>query len=572
MLRLTTNVTVSPASSARSSSAAWRMSSIASGRVSANSAVSSSALSHCAVARPLDRARHEVAADRAAAPPATRAAPRDERPVLRLDDVEHALRRSTPGRCTAGRRTAARSARRRPARAACAPGAATGTGCSGEMWSPLADRPPRSVAPAATSSRPPVGEVRRDLDADVRHQPRGLRDQPLHVVDRRPASPTPAAAASGAVARCRCASTRCAASSRSRPAPRRSSAGAGRSSGGSPPAGGRARRAPRPAPRAPRSRSSSRLADPDEDPARERDPQLAGRRGSSPAAAPGPSSASPGAPTRSSRIDSSISPCDAVTSRSRARSSRDERAEVRVRQQPALERPLAAPRRRRRRSPRTRAPRAARARPGDAPGSSPVSTSSSLTRRRAAPSSRRSTSSGACRCGRCVANAQYLQCDTHVRDSDSVTLREKVTRRRIGRSLPSRLLRPVPPRGAGPAPDRRCDPGTGAAASWPADGPPPPHRARPRPRGRARCGLRARRGPAERRRGDRARRPAGAVDAGIYLARERGSTRPRASRCGSAHRQRGARAPEPARRPRAVRDPRHPRPRARGSAAATSSA
>ena len=45
MLRLTTKVTVSPASSARSSSAAWRMSSIASGRVSANSAVSSSSAS-----------------------------------------------------------------------------------------------------------------------------------------------------------------------------------------------------------------------------------------------------------------------------------------------------------------------------------------------------------------------------------------------------------------------------------------------------------------------------------------------------------------------------------------------
>jgi hypothetical protein len=28
-----------------------------------------------------------------------------------------------------------------------------------------------------------------------------------------------------------------------------------------------------------------------------------------------------------------------------------------------------------------------------------------------------------------VANAQYLQCETHVRDSDSVRLREKVTRR-----------------------------------------------------------------------------------------------------------------------------------------------
>ncbi len=45
MLRLTTNVTSSPQSSARSSSAAWRMSSIASGRVSANSAVSSSGVS-----------------------------------------------------------------------------------------------------------------------------------------------------------------------------------------------------------------------------------------------------------------------------------------------------------------------------------------------------------------------------------------------------------------------------------------------------------------------------------------------------------------------------------------------
>ena len=30
---------------------------------------------------------------------------------------------------------------------------------------------------------PPVGEVRRDLDADVRHQPARLGDQPLHVLD-----------------------------------------------------------------------------------------------------------------------------------------------------------------------------------------------------------------------------------------------------------------------------------------------------------------------------------------------------------------------------------------------------
>src|SRR5919109_4601641 len=55
--------------------------------------------------------------------------------------------------------------------------------------------------------------------------------------------------------------------------------------------------------------------------------------------------------------------------------------------------------------------------------------SSSLPRRRAAPSSRRSTSSGSCKCARCVAKAQYLQCDTQVRESDSVRFREKVTRR-----------------------------------------------------------------------------------------------------------------------------------------------
>jgi putative hydroxymethylpyrimidine transport system substrate-binding protein len=45
------------------------------------------------------------------------------------------------------------------------------------------------------------------------------------------------------------------------------------------------------------------------------------------------------------------------------------------------------------------------------------------------------TSSGECRCGRWVANAQYLQCELHVRDNDRVTLREKVTRRRTGESL-----------------------------------------------------------------------------------------------------------------------------------------
>jgi putative hydroxymethylpyrimidine transport system substrate-binding protein len=45
------------------------------------------------------------------------------------------------------------------------------------------------------------------------------------------------------------------------------------------------------------------------------------------------------------------------------------------------------------------------------------------------------TSAGSCRCGRWVANAQYLQCELQVRDNDNVTLREKVTRRRTAESL-----------------------------------------------------------------------------------------------------------------------------------------
>ena len=109
---------------------------------------------------------------------------------------------------------------------------------------------------------PPVGEVRRDLDADAGQQPLGLGDQALHVLDRRPASTTRGGRAAGP-RRGRCASTPSRPPRRSRPAPARSSSGAGRSSGGSPPAGGRARRARRRAPRArrrarPRSRRCRR--------------------------------------------------------------------------------------------------------------------------------------------------------------------------------------------------------------------------------------------------------------------------------------------------------------------------
>jgi hypothetical protein len=49
--------------------------------------------------------------------------------------------------------------------------------------------------------------------------------------------------------------------------------------------------------------------------------------------------------------------------------------------------------------------------------------------RRAARSISLSTSSGSCRCGLWVAKEQYLQWQRHVRESESVTLREYVTRR-----------------------------------------------------------------------------------------------------------------------------------------------
>src|SRR6267154_379189 len=89
-LRLTTNVTVSPASSARSSSAAARMSSTTSGRRSANSAVIWVTDSG-APSRALDRLGDQILADRALVA-TTRSPARNEAPVLRLDHVQHTLR------------------------------------------------------------------------------------------------------------------------------------------------------------------------------------------------------------------------------------------------------------------------------------------------------------------------------------------------------------------------------------------------------------------------------------------------------------------------------------------------
>ena len=201
------------------------------------------------------------------------------------------------------------------------------------------------------------------------------------------------------------------------------------------------------------------LADADEDAARERDPQLA--RG-----------ADRGQPQRGvlgrrALVGDEIGPDRLDHEPLRGRHLAQPRevgaaedAEVGVREQPALERALAGPddvgdevrEAQRRRRVRT---------PGWAPGSSPVSTSSSLTWRRAAPSRSASTSSGSCRCGRWVLNAQYLQWATQVRDSDNVTLREKVTRRRISSSLDR------PPYAPGAMPVRRTPPPCSSRCSRP---------------------------------------------------------------------------------------------------------
>src|SRR4051794_17095751 len=167
--------------------------------------------------------------------------------------------------------------------------------------------------------------------------------------------------------------------------------------------------------------------------------------------------------TRSARVDSSMSPCEAVTPRSRARSSR-----LRAPRFVCGSRPRSSAHSQHQTTYATKSSKpSARRRsltPGTLSGRSPVRTSSSLTPRRAALSISRSTSSGSCRCGRWVANAQYLQCDTHERESESVTLREKVTRRRIRGSLctaprpPARRPRAAAARG-GP----RCHAGAAVA-------------------------------------------------------------------------------------------------------------
>ena len=92
MLRLTTNVTVSPASSRRSSSAAQRISSITSGPLLGEQRRQLLGASARSPSRARATARGATSSATDDLRPATRAAARDERPVARLDHVEHRLR------------------------------------------------------------------------------------------------------------------------------------------------------------------------------------------------------------------------------------------------------------------------------------------------------------------------------------------------------------------------------------------------------------------------------------------------------------------------------------------------
>ena len=191
MLRLTTNVTVSPASSR--AQLVGRRSHLLDHLGPALGEQRGQLLrrQRQPVARPRDRARRDVVGDRHLGAPA-RAAARDERPVAALDHVEHRLR--DPLRVDVLRVHAQPLGQREPVRA-----------------QPLADlrrRRERVLGRDVVAVRAQPAEVGR---AGARPAPatsptgsagpgcrrpgisrRASRDQPLHVLDRHRRRPTPA--------------------------------------------------------------------------------------------------------------------------------------------------------------------------------------------------------------------------------------------------------------------------------------------------------------------------------------------------------------------------------------------
>jgi hypothetical protein len=185
MLRLTTNVTVSPASSARSSLAHVldRL------RARLGEQGGQLVLRQCgALPSPRDRRRHEIAADRPLlAPP--RAAPRDERPEAQLHHVEHALLH--PLRLHVLRVDAEALRERVAARLELLAHPVHGRERVLGRDVVAVGRQPAEVGGALIDERqPPVGQVGRDLDPHVGQQPLALAHEQTHVVERDRRGPT----------------------------------------------------------------------------------------------------------------------------------------------------------------------------------------------------------------------------------------------------------------------------------------------------------------------------------------------------------------------------------------------
>ena len=343
MLRLTTKVARSPASSARSSSAATRISSIDL-RPGLGEQRGQLVLAQLLPLAPLgDRPRGQARRSSGLLAPPPRPPPRNEAPVLELDHVENPLLHPLGVHVL---RVDAQPLGQRVAPAAPAPFAPDGgwetapRARCGRRW-PTAhpDRsPPPRPAPATSPTDSAEPESRHPASTAA------LGDQPLDLLDGSPALAQLAEAAGpvrpelwGARHPARSlASDGCRAEGPPSAPPRessligdlghlarRSSADAGRSSAGSPPGCGRSGRAARPALRA------TRPAPPRVSPIPTRIPLVNGIF-SSPAAsivARRRAGCLVGEPAWTvsisrSEADSSISPWEAVTSRSRARSSR----------------------------------------------------------------------------------------------------------------------------------------------------------------------------------------------------------------------------------------------------------
>ena len=188
MLRLTTKVATSPARRARSSSAAARISSTASGRVSANSAVSSAGLSS-RPSSPRSTARRTgspgpiagaplpfVAAGNASPPGQEGREPLGEH----VEDAGieplpvHVLRVDAEPlgqRVAAGTQPLADLKRARE-------------GMLGRDVVAVGREAAEVGGARLDEVEPPAGEVRRHLDADLRHQPPALGDEPRHLLQR----------------------------------------------------------------------------------------------------------------------------------------------------------------------------------------------------------------------------------------------------------------------------------------------------------------------------------------------------------------------------------------------------